>query len=98
MSAGVFRKSAEALFRLGILRFCLRVAIALGSAVGRVSSFLKIRALLKVPLGTACHWSVEIKYPKNVKLLGPVVIGPGCTLGVVGGAPRLIQRKASYEA
>ncbi len=62
----------------------LRLAMAIGATAGRAFSFLKIRSLLHVPAGTVCHWSVEIKYPENLTLLGAVVIGPGCTIGAKG--------------
>lgn len=85
MSGSRLRRIPEAVLRLQPVRALLRIAMAVGATTGRAFSFLKIRALLRVPVGTVCHWSVEIKYPENLKLLGPVVIGPGCTIGAKGG-------------
>ncbi|MGH8556153.1 MAG: acyltransferase [Methylococcales bacterium] len=85
MTGSLARKAAESTLRFGVVRWPLRMAIALVALTERIWSFLRVRALLQVPAGTSCHWSVEIKYPENVRLLGPVIIGPRCTLGAKGG-------------
>lgn len=32
-------------------------------------------------MGSVCHWSVDIKYPKNLSIGEQVVIGVGCSIG-----------------
>jgi len=49
-------------------------------------SALKFRALVKnAGISCSCHYSVEIKYPNNIKIGNRTVIGPKSTLGGYGG-------------
>lgn len=75
------RNAAERLCNLDGVRVLVRLALWSASMAGRGWSFVRVRAVLSVPAGTACHWRVEFKYPQNIRLLGPVTIGPQCTLG-----------------
>ncbi len=47
----------------------------------RVMSAARTRALFPEAVDCACHWTAEVKYPKNITLGKRVTIGPHCTIG-----------------
>jgi len=64
------------------VRAYLKVKQKLASFV----SAIKFRALIKnAGKGCSCHYTVEIKYPKNINIGNATRIGPNSTLGGYGG-------------
>ena len=49
--------------------------------ISRIISNLKFYAMTATRNRVICHWSTEIKYPKNISYGQGVIIGPKCTLG-----------------
>jgi acetyltransferase-like isoleucine patch superfamily enzyme len=49
--------------------------------LGRIASYSRARMLFPDVPDVVCHWSTEVKYPKNITLGKRVVIGTGCTIG-----------------
>ena len=49
--------------------------------ISRIISNLKFYAMTATKERVICHWSTEIKYPKNISYSHGVIIGPKCTLG-----------------
>lgn len=90
------RLFAESVAKTFLSRFFCRTLIALFTFVSKVWAFFRVRALLPVPMYSSCHWSVQFKYPENIKINGPVMMSPGCVLGakapiVLGNQVRLSQ-------
>ncbi|WP_212802073.1 DapH/DapD/GlmU-related protein [Pseudomonas sp. St290] len=74
---------AESFFRIFIVRYFFRMLVKLGSGCGRVWAFAKVRALVDIPKGSNCHWSVVFKYPENIHFSGRVMLSPGCVIGAM---------------
>ena len=51
----------------------------------RIMSKMKGAAIFPSAMNLACHWSVEVKYPENIKLGKGVVLGKSVTIGGLGG-------------
>lgn len=79
-----------------VSRFLCRALIRFFAFCSRLWGFLRVRALLPVPIYSSCHWSVQFKYPENIMIKGRVMMSPGCVLGakapiVLGNQVRLSQ-------
>ena len=68
-----------------ILFFFIRVSLQLKASLASFYSALKFRSLIKnAGKECSCHYSVEIKYPENIKIGSYTRIGPKSTLGGYG--------------
>lgn len=92
----ILRSIIEIAARSFISKIFFRLVIHSFSLFGKVWGFFWVRSILDVPPNSNCHWSVQIKYPKNIKISGPIMISPGCVLGaketiIFGSQVRLSQ-------
>jgi acetyltransferase-like isoleucine patch superfamily enzyme len=71
--------------RLGPVAGATRLVLMVTGGLSRLASVLRTAAIFPGPELPFCHWSVTVKYPENVKCGVGVVIGPGTTLGAMGG-------------
>lgn len=90
------RSFAEVVANSFISRFFCRALMTLFAFFSKLWAFLRVRALLPVPIYSSCHWSVQFKYPENIVINGRVMISPGCVLGakapiILGDQVRLSQ-------
>lgn len=68
-----------------ILFFFIRLSLKINNILASFISALKFRAQIKnAGNGCSCHYSVEIKYPDNIKIGNHTRIGPKSTLGGYG--------------
>lgn len=92
----LLRPLAERCARFFPVRILFRALARALELFGKCWGFFRVRAILPVPFGSSCHWSVQFKYPENIKFSGPVMMSPGCVLGakapiVLGSQVRLSQ-------
>lgn len=92
----LFRQLVERFARLYLVQGVVQTFIATGELFFKGWGFFRVRAILSVPPGSSCHWSVQFKYPENISLAGPVMISPGCVFGAkapisLGNQVRLSQ-------
>src|SRR5689334_1688863 len=64
-----------------IISATARMLERIGWAVSRVWSNLRFRALLPNSGQSACHWTVEVKFPENITVGAHVSIGRYSCLG-----------------
>lgn len=96
MTKKSLRQLAELIANLSIVRFFFRLLIRVIEILGRGWGFFRIRAIVALPAGSTCHYSVQFKYPENIVFSGPVMINPDCVFGsmapiVLGSQVRLSQ-------
>ena len=77
----ILRPLAERCARFALVRVFVRALIRAFEFIGKAWGFFRVRAVLSVPVGSSCHWSVQFKYPENISFSGPVMMSPGCVLG-----------------
>ena len=67
-------------------RALTRLTLALVAGFGRLASRARFAALAPTaPRDCVLHWSAEVKCPARISWGERVIVGPGCTLGAVGG-------------
>ena len=62
-------------------RIIAHAVMNVGSLIGRLSSFVRARALFPKNPDVTCSWTTEVKYPENITFGTNVVIGTECTIG-----------------
>lgn len=80
------KKPKEVMFlKLMPVRLFTKFIMKLNGYIIRVMSKMKGAAIFPCTSNFACHWTVEIKYPENIKLGKGVVLGKYVTIGALGG-------------
>jgi len=64
-----------------VVRAITGIALKGSSLAARIWSHMRFHAILKDAGNSNCHWTVEIKYPENIRIGDSVSIGPYCCLG-----------------
>jgi maltose O-acetyltransferase len=86
----------EGLARNFATRFFFRALGSFFHYTSKSFGFFYVRATVRLPSGSNCHWSTQFKYPTNISFSGPVMISPYCTIGAkapvsLGNRVRLSQ-------
>lgn len=63
------------------VRFISLLLIKLKWVYSRIWSHFRFKALVPSSGDSVCHYSVEIKYGKNISIGNRVAIGPNCSIG-----------------
>lgn len=63
----------------------IKIILKFFELITRIMSKMKGAAIFPSSMNLACHWTVEVKYPENIKLGKGVVLGKYVTIGGLGG-------------